>query len=288
MSAVPPSDPPPQNPYGPFQPFGSYAPSSGYGQPYPYGQPPVAPGYPPPGYSQLAPTPSAPIPSPTRKKPRTKLIIGIVAVVVVVLGACGWGVVATVQALHLPTSSAVPRETPNEVYSNSFTSGSGSAAGWIDDSHCFLKNDGYHINDYACYAPLGNYSDVDIKIQLKQISGPTDSPMGVMFRLQEEGSSYGVYLFAITSAGYWEFANCNFESDCTRLVNFRRESASNTGIGASNTLEVYAKGAHMDFFINGKAVGSLNDATYSTGEIGLLAGDGMECVFTNLFIGELD
>ncbi|HET9981640.1 MAG TPA: hypothetical protein VFQ32_14425, partial [Ktedonobacterales bacterium] len=62
----------------------------------------------------------------------------------------------------------------------------------------------------------------------------------------------------------------------------------NQGTDASNTLEVYAKGAHMDFFVNGKAVGSLDDATYSTGMIGLAAGDGMECVFTNLFIGELD
>ena len=44
----------------------------------------------------------------------------------------------------------------------------------------------------------------------------------------------------------------------------------------------------MDFFINGKAVGSLDDSSYSTGKIGLLAGDAVECVFTNLFIGELD
>lgn len=278
--AAPPAGQPTSNPYGPFQPYG-------YGQPYSFGQPPASPGYLPPSYPQSAPASPAPMPPPARKKPRTKLIIGIAAaVVVVVLGACGWGIVATVQALHLPTQSAVPRETPNEVYSNDFSS---SAAGWVNDSRCFWKSDGYHVTSgYICDAPIGNYSDVDIKVTVKQVSGPTNSPMGIAFHLlPQSGVISQYYLFNVTADGRWGFAKCNSNS-CTHPINFRSEDAINQGTGASNSLEVYAKGAHIDFFINGKAVGSLDDATYSMGAIGLLAGDGAECVFTNLFIGELD
>lgn len=279
-----PSAAPPQNPYGPFTPYGAYHPPSGYGQPYVYGPPPSAPGYAPPGYPQPAP-PAAPSPPAQRKKPRARLIIAIVAVVIVLLAACGWGVVVTVQALHLPTVSAIPHETPNEVYSNDFSS---NAAGWADDSHCFLKDDGFHVtSDYICYAPIGNYSDIDVKAQVKQLSGPTNTPIGIEFRLLDSGTSHTLYVFAVTSDGRWEFAKCGGGA-CTRPVNFRSESVINKGIGAANTLEVYAKGSHMDFFINGKAVGSLDDSTYSTGMVGLFCGDGMECVFTSLFIGELN
>jgi len=278
-SAASPSDPPLQNPYGPFQPYGNYAPPGGYGQP------PDAPGYPPPGYPQLAPLSSAPAPAPTHKKPRTRLIIAIVAVAVVVLAACGWGVIATVQAIHPPALSAVPRETPIQVYSNDFSS---NAGGWGNSSNCFLGAGGYHVtDDHICYAPIGNYSDVDITVTVKQLSGTTNSPMGIAFHLlAQNGAISQFYLFSITADGRWGFSKCNSDS-CSYPINFRSEGAINQGTGTSNSLEVYAKGAHMDFFINGKAVGSLDDSSYSTGMIGLVASDG-ECVFTNLFIGELD
>ena len=286
-SAGSPSAAPPQNPYGPFTPYGAYPaypPPSGYVQPYGYGPQPTVPGYAPPGYPQPTP-PAAPSPQAPRKKPRTRLIVAIVAVMVVVLAGCGWGIVATVQALHLPTVSAIPHVTPNEVYSNDFSS---NAAGWADDSHCFLKDDGFHVtSDYICYAPIGNYSDIDVKAQVKQLSGPTNTPISIEFRLLNSGTNHTSYVFAVTSDGRWEFAKCGGGA-CARPVNFRGSSAINKGIGATNTLEVYAKGSHMDFFINGKVVGSLDDSTYSTGMVGLFCGDGMECVFTNLFIGELD
>ena len=281
----PPPDTPPQNSYGPFTPYGAYLPPSGYGQPYGYGPPPAAPSYAPSGYPQPTP-PAVTSPRSPRKKPRTKLIVSIVAVVVVVLSACGWGVVATVQALHLPTTvSAIPHETPNEVYSNDFSS---SPASWAESPRCFWKSDGYHVSDRICYAPIGNYSDIDIKVTVKQIYGPTNHSMGIAFRLLDNGTSNRFYDFAITSDGHWAFGKCDYVGRCASPLNLRSSSAIDKGIGASNTLEVYAKGAHMDLLINGMAVGSVEDSSYSTGLIGLQCNDGMECVFTTLVIGELD
>jgi hypothetical protein len=126
---------PPSGPYG--QPYGQPAPPSGYG-PY-YGQVappsyPMAPGYPQPGYPQplLAPLPV--------RKRRTGLIIGIVAAVVVVLATCTAGTIFAIRAVHLPSQTAVPRETPHPIYNNTFTTS--NDAGWSYDQHCFIKSDG--------------------------------------------------------------------------------------------------------------------------------------------------
>jgi hypothetical protein len=272
---------PPQNPYGPFQPYSGYAPPDGYSQPYQfYGRPPVAPVFPPPGYPQSAQAPAL-----ARKQPRTKLIVGIIAAVVVVLAGCSWGIFATVQALHLPTHSAVPRETPVPILDNNFSSGD---VGWSENSYCFLKGDGYHISkNYICLAPIANISDVDIKAQVKQINGPANYPRGIVFRFVRSDTSYDAYVFVITSDGRWAFEKCSGGS-CDRLVNFRSNSAVHTGLDVDNTLEVYAKGSHVDLFVNGTAVGSIDDSAYSFGKVGLICGEFSECVFTNLTIGEID
>lgn len=291
-----PSSAPPQQPAesagpstGPFSPYTPYTP---YGQPAPSGL------YAPPGGYPIAPTdtpasypyPQPPLmpplaPLPERKKRRTGLIVGIVALVAVVLAACTWGVVATVQALHLPTQSAQPRETPVPIYDNTFLS---PMPGWLDTNYCFQKDDGYHIVSNAmCFAPLGNQSDVDVRVQVHQLSGPTNYATGIVFRALESGDYYNYYKFGITSSGYWVFFKCT-PSKCDQLITYRRSSAIQTGIGADNTLEIYVKGTHMDFFVNSIAVGSIDDSSYGFGWIGLSGSYNGECVFTYLSIGQVD
>ena len=275
-----------------YQPYLSYAPyppslnyPGGYGQPY--GQPappsypyPGAPGYPPAGYPQplLAPLPV--------RKRRTGLIVGIVAAVVVVLAACTWGTLATVQALHAPSSTTRPHVTIHPYYTNSFTSG--DDLGWSNGAHCFLKNDGYHVKDgYVCFGPGSRSGDVYAKVDVRQISGSIKYPFGISFRWQGDGASEMHYDFAVTSDGRWLFAKCNHDS-CDRLVNYRRDSTIHMGTDVTNTLELYAKGSHMDFWINGKAVGSADDSSDSSGWTGIFCGSYIECAFTNLELGEID
>lgn len=249
-------------------------PTGGYGQPTPYSQPLPAGAYPNPLL----------VPLPVRKR-RTGLVVGIVAAIVVVLVACIWGTIATIQALHLPTTTHMTR-TIYPVYSNTFQS---DDFGWADDSHCFLGSDGYHIvNNYMCYAPIANEADVDIQVEVWQASGLTTYPMGIVFRLlqNQSGTHTTHYQFAITSNGQWEFLKCA-EGTCDRLIGFRSSSAILTGMGTHNTLEVAAKGAHIDLFVNNTAVGSLDDSTYSVGKVGLMCGNGIECIFANFKVGEI-
>lgn len=266
---------PPDSPFTPYTGF-VYPPSAQFG---PYGAYAPAPGYPPSSY------PQQPNASPPQRKRRTGLVVGIViAVVVVVLGACAWSVVVTAQALHPPVQAAVPRQTPVNIYSNSFLS---DAGGWANDSRCFQASDGYHVKgNFICYAPLGNLSDVDIRVQVQQISGSTHYGIGIAFRLLEHDTGSDFYGFEITSNGNWGLLKCS-SGVCHTLIRARPSSAIQTGIGADNEIEVYAKGSHMDFFINAIAVGSIDDSSFVYGMVGLVGTNAGECVFTNLTIGQL-
>lgn len=282
--------PPPVNYPGTY---GASAPPSGYG-PY-YGQAappsyPMTPGYPQPRYPQplLAPLPV--------RKRRTGLIVGIVAAVVVVLAACT-GVTAfalnaagrtTTPAavgtatLASGTSSPGTSTTPSGtiIYQNTFTS---YPADWSEDQHCFsgATEDGYHVNSgYICFAPIGEQGDVDITVTVKQVRGTTLEPYGISFRRASAGNGYE---FDIDSNGKWVlFKDVNRSG--TRLVDYTANSAIKGGLNTSNTLEVRAKGSHFDFFVNGTSVGSYDDATFSSGRVGLAAAENIESVFTNLLI----
>ena len=303
-SYAPPSgygQPAPPSGYGqPYGPYGSYAPPSGYGQPAPpsgygqYGQYappsyPLQPGYPPPGY------PQQPFAPPPQRKSRTGLIVGIVVAVVVVLVACTGGTLLALRSLAqsptttldptatLPSATATSAATPTVagtvLYQNTFAS---EDNGWKDDQiNCFLKDDGYHVaNNYSCYAPVGVQTDVNVSVAVRQVSGPTTWPYGIMFRLDNAGNDYQ---FMIDSNSKWVFVKCTADK-CAAAVDYTHNAAIHGGLNTSNTLELHARGSHFDFFVNGTKVGGFDDSTYPSGEIGLAAGSNVECAFTNLVI----
>ena len=211
----------------------------------------------------------------------------------VVLAACTGGAFLGIRALQQPgtpstSSAADPLSTPVLVYGNTFAS---QDNGWFDDGNdsCFLKEDGYHVRDsHICFAPIGTESDVDVRVDVKQLSGPTRFPLGIAFRANEDNTAkYSYYVFEITINGYWELLRCA-NTTCNRLINYRNASAIRTSLGTVNSLEVYAKGSQIVLFINGQMVDTFNDTTYSLGKIGLSCGANIECVFTNLLIGVVD
>ena len=287
--------------YGPPSGYGQPAPPSGYGQPAApsgygqaappsgYGQQPGQPGqYPPPTYpptqvSQPYGYPQQQPPAP--KKSRTGLIVGIVVGVVVLLAACAGISIFAISALGTAsistgTPGAVATATPAEtvVYQNAFTS---TAEDWAQDNNCQSKSDGYHIADgFICYAPIGNQSDVNVTVNVQQVSGPTTTGYGIAFRRASAGNFYE---FLIDSNGKWFFDKC-VDSTCTTIVDFTANAAIKGGLNTSNTLKVAAKGSHFEFFVNGTSVGSQDDTTFTSGIVGIESGDSVDCAFTNLVI----
>lgn len=290
---------PPQSPYTPYvqpgQP-GAYPSAPGsYDQPYGQSAPPsypppggsYQPAYPPVGYAQ-PPSPYM-YPSSPQRKNHTGLIVGIVAATVVLLVACTGGTLFAVHSLgrtsaaaHRPAAS--PTLSASKVYSNTFAS---SADDWtVIPQHCFLANDGFHAaGGYYCTVPVAEQDNVDVTVNVRQVSGPTNWSYGLFFRQQDKDNDYA---FMINSSGEWVFVRC-VNADCTTPVYFTANDAIKPGLDTTNTIEVRATGPHFVFFVNGTQVGSYDDTALTFGRVSLFAsGTAIDCAFTDLVITRPD
>ena len=286
---------PPQSPYTPYvQPgqSGAYPSAPGsYDQSAPPSYPPPGgsyqPAYPPVGYAQ-PPSPYM-YPSSPQRKNHTGLIVGIVAATVVLLVACTGGTLFAVHSLgrtsaaaHRPAAS--PTLSASKVYSNTFTS---SADDWtVIPQHCFLANDGFHAaGGYYCTVPVAEQDNVDVTVNVRQVSGPTNWSYGLFFRQQDKDNDYA---FMINSSGEWVFVRC-VNADCTTPVYFTANDAIKPGLDTTNTIEVRATGPHFVFFVNGTQVGSYDDTALTFGRVSLFAsGTAIDCAFTDLVITRPD
>lgn len=314
-----PQPPEPQSSAWPTSPPPAYPPSTGAppSQPlwpgYSYAAPPTGPVWQPPYAHPTPPTPPSP-PSPPR---RVGLIVGIVsgAVALLLIGCCaisvfalqptlsGAATIATPTALAtdtpLPTPTYSPTPTPlptatvgptTLLYVNDFT---GQATGWPNNSNCRLGSDGFHVKS-GCAAPVNPVANVDVIVKLKQISGPTNYPYGVVFRYQEQGQKF--YGVAINSIGQWQAYRCSGTTtnqgstvaNCKFLIGLTTNSAIHRGRGVTNTLEVRAKGSTFTVYVNKTKVGSFKDSTFTTGYVGLDTAVNSEAVFTYVSISRIN
>ena len=270
----------PYNPQDPNNPYGNQP--NPYGQPpaNPYGQPgyPATPqsAYPPQGYPQPAyppqqgyPQPGTPMyapqatPAGTPFKPAKKANPLLRLIVIVVVLGLFFGGIAVYSALK------------TDLYSSALT---GSVSDWPSENGCTPKSDGFHITaSIACYPDTDPAGDVKISVVAKQLTGDTVGGFGIALRRASEGSNY---VFTIDAAGEWSFGKAA-SGTITDIDAPKADPAIHSGLNATNTLEVDAKGTHFNLFVNGTKVGSLDDSTYSSGQFGLIGSDSTDVVFTN-------
>ncbi|MGZ3637868.1 MAG: hypothetical protein ACXVCX_08535 [Ktedonobacterales bacterium] len=281
---TPPAYPTGYPPYGQYGPYGQGAPVTTpfYGQAAPPSYPlygPSMPGaYPPAGWPSAQPQP----------KRGNGFVIGLSIGIVAVILLASIAAVAFVQNARngtaaIPLTTLTPMVTATTsaqriLFQDKLTS---DINGWANDDHCFFGTDGYHIRDnWQCYAPAGVLTDFDLTVQVKQIHGALDYPYGIVFRHSTSGSEYH---FFITSDSYWRLSKC-VSNTCSSLVNWSSASALQGGLNTTHTLEVRAKGTHVSVAADGKQLGSTDDATFSSGRVGLVAGKTIETVFTAIKI----
>jgi hypothetical protein len=178
-----------------------------------------------------------------------------------------------------PTSTIPPRVV---VYSSPLDI---HTTGWEHQDGCNFEADGLHVTDnFTCFAPITEQTDVEVSVTLKQISGPTFKWAG---GISLRSTPATAYQFVATSDGSWAFFKCLKDQQyCTPLVQ-KDSSVLHTGLGATNTLDITARGSHFEFAINGTASGSFDDTTFPAGIEGVVGNDGVEVVFTNLTITAL-
>jgi hypothetical protein len=230
---------------------------------------------------------------PSRTRGRGWLFGGIavaLAVLLVVLattrGMFQFPPVGTVSRTPTPTVTATTTATA-VVGVNYLNALALPASGWTIDTHCKFLSDGYH-DDYtagaknsasACYGPP-HASDAVISVDAKLIAGPLDFGYGVVFRSDTHHSEYG---FLISSDGHWT-AYKLVNNQLTHIINWTASSHVHRNKGVHNTLNVYFKGTHMNFFVNGMPVGQADDDTFSGGTVGLTASAGQNVVFANFSV----
>src|SRR6266487_892306 len=111
-------------------------------------------------------------------------------------------------------------------------------------------------------ANKGEYSDLDVSVKGKALSGKIDQGIGLVFRFRDPKSYYVVRANALEN---------NFR--LYRMVNGRRLQFAGANVKVPSatwhTLRVVAKGDHIACYFNGKALIDAHDKTYTTGKIGL-------------------
>lgn len=183
-------------------------------------------------------------------------------------------------ATSKPTATATPVPQLVTIFRDQLTAGSHDSGWYTDGSSVYFQSDGYHIgNGYECYVPIGSQTDFNVSVQVKQVSGTNTQGAGITFHAI--ANTLKEYVFAIVSKGdFWAINRTG-----GYLIMPTHSSAIHQGLNVTNTIEVDVRGSHFDFFINGVHVGSADDSTRLSGQIGLMTEQtGEAAVFSNITI----
>lgn len=220
-----------------------------------------------------------------RLRGRRKLFVAALAsmLAIAVVAACGAlyllgasGKPASLQPLPGVTATLQGKLT----YENTFASG---VDNWAATTQCHIRVDGYHVKDgYVCFAPVQKVFDVDVYVQVKQISGDSHNLYGLVFRGYDKANFYAM---GVNADGDWGAFVC-VDSSCKPIAGYERNAAVLKGAGAVNTLEALVSDTRFTFLINGVKVGEVDDNSVGNGVVGLYAGPNVEASFTNLMIAQ--
>jgi len=110
-------------------------------------------------------------------------------------------------------------------------------------------------------APGGPYTDVDVSVQFKPISGREDASGGIVFRFSE-GRYYVVRANALEN----NFRLYYYDRGRHQLATARVEPPA---LGQWHTIRVVAAGDHIQAYLNGKLLLDHQDSRFRSGQIGL-------------------
>ena len=109
--------------------------------------------------------------------------------------------------------------------------------------------------------PGGPYTDVDVSVRFKPISGREDASGGIVFRFTE-----GRYYVVRANALEDNFRLYSYDRGRHQLATARVEPPA---LGQWHTLRVVAVGDHIQGYLNGQLLLDHRDARYRSGQVGL-------------------
>ncbi|MBE0684962.1 MAG: hypothetical protein IH585_03075 [Anaerolineaceae bacterium] len=203
---------------------------------------------------------------------------------VVLLSAC------SVLDVVFPKSTEIP-PVGTVLFSDSFSSNESGWNTWNQNgSYVIYQADGLrffvdkpHLDFYS--KPGYEFTDVRIEVEAIKIAGPDNNTFGVICRMQDEKNYYA---FVISSDGYAGIIKV--EEGVYQLINSESmEFAPSVRQGeAINYLVVTCQYNFLKLDINGENQFSIQDNSFTHGDVGLIAGSfeepGVDIFFDNLTV----
>jgi hypothetical protein len=129
-------------------------------------------------------------------------------------------------------------------------------------------------------APGGPYSDLDVSVRFKPISGQEDASGGIVFRFSE-GRYYVVRANALEN----NFRLYYYDRGRHQLVTAPVQPPA---LGQWHTLRVVAVGDHIQAYLNGRLLLDHHDSRFRSGQVGLWTKSDSVTAFDDLEIKSLD
>ena len=155
---------------------------------------------------------------------------------------------------------------------------------------CEFTGNGYRVSmpkqkafEY-CPAQATDFSNFAFEAQMEIIKGDFG---GMIFRAinTRDTANLTYYIFYVGQDGYYFLQVCSSDT-CTDLVTSAFSSAINQGLYQTNLIAVVANGTTITLYVNQQQLTSVNDSTYSHGQVGLIAspysnGNPTEVLYSN-------
>lgn len=110
------------------------------------------------------------------------------------------------------------------------------------------------------------FTDGVYEIDAQPVGGPQDNGFGVLFRVADRKN---FYYFVISSDGYWQ-AGLTKDNQMNHWIDWQQHPAIKTG-GERNRIRIVMSGSKFDFYVNDQLIGSREDASFTQGDIGVMA-----------------
>jgi hypothetical protein len=178
---------------------------------------------------------------------------------------------------------------------------SNSSSGWdtVRDAEGVTdyENGGYRIyinkTTYSFWSNPGLGSslpgDLRIEVDATKTAGPDVNDFGVVCRYTLSNEKANFYQFVVTSDGYVGIVKVT-QSDqqvITKGEKLIESSAVNKG-NASNKIRAECIGSTLTLYVNGSQVDSVTDTSFTSGDVGLIAGTyeeaGTDVLFDNFVV----
>jgi Domain of Unknown Function (DUF1080) len=214
------------------------------------------------------------------------LIFGIAAVMIASL-ACSFGGIG---------SGTGSGPDSNVLFQDDF---SNSLSGWDsvtdDDRITNYKDGSYQIQvntigtggsgmDMWANPGLSFDGDVRVEVDATKNDGPDDNDMGVICRYTDNDDSFHFYFFLISSDGYVGISK--MDNTSSHLISGEEMLQSDTiKTGETNHIRADCIGSKLTLYVNGQQAATATDTSYTTGDVGLIAGTfdtpGTDVLFDN-------